>query len=81
LTLKEECMMRAQSPAGLKETQQCCNACHGEIKAGEGYSHHGRLFCEECCMDIRTPRARKTHWQYLGTIKTEYLRPGRTGES
>ena len=28
-------------------------------------------------MGIRMPRARKTHWQYLGSIKTEYMVPGK----
>jgi hypothetical protein len=32
------------------------------------------VLCVDCCMDLRTDRTRKTHWQYLGAIKTEYLR-------
>ncbi len=32
-------------------------------------------------MDTRTPRARKTHWQYLKSIKTEYLIPAGKKES
>ncbi len=26
-------------------------------------------------MDLRLPRVRKTHWQYLGAIRSDYLRP------
>jgi hypothetical protein len=26
-------------------------------------------------LDIRMPRLRKTHWQYLGSIKRQYLIP------
>ena len=27
-----------------------------------------------CYLWLLNPRLRKTHWQYLGDIKTEYLR-------
>ena len=37
--------------------------------------HHLKVLCEDCCIDIRTPRVRKTHWQYLGSIITDYLIP------
>ena len=52
-----------------------CTICHGKIEAGEEYIYNGEFFCEECCLDIRTSRVRKTHWQYLGSIKTKYLIP------
>ena len=26
-------------------------------------------------MDIRSPRKRKTHWQYITSLKSQYLQP------
>ena len=62
--------------AGLNNTINLCSICDSEIKAGEEYEHNSKVLCEECCIDIRTPRVRKTHWQYLRSIKTGYLVPG-----
>jgi hypothetical protein len=31
--------------------------------------------CEDCCLDLRMTRKRKTHWQYIGSIKGDYLTP------
>jgi hypothetical protein len=56
-----------------KKKQKYCSLCHTKIKAGEQYIHDSKVLCEICCMDIRTARVRKTHWQYLRSIKTEYL--------
>ena len=50
-----------------------CDRCKKRLDAGEGYGVKGRTFCEICCMEIRSPRARRTHWQYLRSIKTQYL--------
>jgi len=33
-------------------------------------------WCEDCAMEVRKAGGRKTHWQYLKSIKTDYLRPG-----
>ena len=52
-----------------------CNKCHTEIKAGEEYQHHGKALCEACYLVIRNTRTRKTHWQYLKSIKADYLIP------
>jgi len=61
----------------LKKTEMFCSTCRKEIKEGETYHHNFKGLCEDCCMDMRTPRTRKTHWQYLRSIKTEYLVPGK----
>ena len=50
-----------------------CTKCGKPIGEQEGYSHLSQYLCEECYIDVRMPRSRKTHWQYLGAIKTEYL--------
>jgi hypothetical protein len=43
------------------------------MKPGEEYDHDAKVLCEDCCVDTRSLRARKTHWQYLKSIKTDYL--------
>ena len=54
-----------------------CNQCRKKIKPGKEYRHHLKILCEACYMALRSPRTRKTHWRYLGSIKTEYLIPGK----
>ena len=63
----------------LKQTrvQKCCNNCCKKIETAKEYHFNSKVLCEECRIDIRTPRVRKTHWQYLGSIKAEYLIPGK----
>ena len=53
-----------------------CSKCDQEIKPGEEYHHQSVVLCEDCCMDTRMSRTRKTYWQYLRSIKTEYLIAG-----
>jgi len=65
--------MNSAESDSLKKKQIYCSICHTKIKAGEEYNYNFKVLCENCCIDIRTPRVRKTHWQYLGSIKTEYL--------
>ncbi|MCP4105598.1 MAG: hypothetical protein GY749_08685 [Desulfobacteraceae bacterium] len=48
-----------------------CSKCQKEIKAGDEYNHHLKKLCEDCYADICMPRVRKTHWQYLKSIKTD----------
>lgn len=59
-----------------ERTGQCCTICHSGINPGEEYEYNSKLLCEDCCITLRTPLARKTHWRYLKSIKTEYLIPG-----
>ena len=54
-----------------------CGTCGKLIEPENTFIHQSKFFCEECCIDIRTPHARKTHWQYLGSIKADYLIPGK----
>ena len=54
-----------------------CSQCQTEIMMGEEYKYHLNVLCEDCCIDVRTPRNRKTHWQYLRSKKAEYLIPGK----
>jgi len=57
----------------VMNTQPSCSICQAKIEPGQDYCHELALLCENCCMDVRTKRIRKTHWQYLRSIKTEYL--------
>ena len=41
------------------------------------YSYLSTVLCENCYMAKLMPRVRKMHWQYLKSIKTDYLRPGK----
>ena len=54
-----------------------CSQCHAEIKTGEEHYHQANVLCEDCWMVARVTRRRKTHWQYLKSIKTDYLIPAK----
>lgn len=69
--------MHTNKSDSLDKTEMVCSICHKEIKSGEEYHHNSKVMCEDCCIDVSTPCVRKTHWQYLGSIKTEYLIPGK----
>lgn len=67
--------MKADQPENLKKTKVFCAICLEEIETGKAYPHQSRVLCEACCIDIRTPLVRKSHWQYLVSIKADYLIP------
>ena len=50
-----------------------CQRCGRVIEADQEYRHQGKTLCEACCLDLRCTRPRKTHWQYLGAIRSQYL--------
>ena len=54
-----------------------CGSCGREVEVGGVYHYQGKMLCEVCCMDVRIRRGRKTHWQYIGSIKSEYLIPSK----
>lgn len=54
--------------------QGACQGCGRPLGAGQGYGPGGRELCVDCAMDRGLAPKRKTHWQYLGAIKTQYLR-------
>lgn len=56
------------------DKQTTCSHCGKPTAAHDLYQHNRQHLCETCIMDIRTRRTRKTHWQYLRSIKTEYIR-------
>ncbi|CAB5111666.1 hypothetical protein D3OALGA1CA_5732 [Olavius algarvensis associated proteobacterium Delta 3] len=51
-----------------------CAGCLKPVEAEDAYRHRDRQWCADCAMKSRTPRVRKTHWQYLKSIKSDYLR-------
>ena len=61
----------------LKKTEKFCGVCQTEIKEGGEYNHNSKVLCEDCCIRVRMSRGRKTHWQYIGSVKSEYLIPGK----
>ena len=52
-----------------------CDRCQKEIAPEDRNVHNNQTLCDECYLDARITRPRKTHWQYIGSLKTEYLRP------
>ena len=53
-----------------------CDQCAKPVRNGEDRKHNSKYLCEDCTLYIRMSRPRKTHWQYLGSIKNDYLLPG-----
>ena len=51
-----------------------CSKCKTKIQVGKERSYNSKVLCEDCYVDVSMPRIRKTHWQYLKSIKTDYLR-------
>lgn len=47
---------------------RCARVCRGEAR-----DYRGMVCCEDCYLDVMMPRKRKTHWQYLSSIKSGYL--------
>jgi hypothetical protein len=70
--------MNSDPSGNFNKAQTFCSNCHKTIKKGEAYHYHISVLCEDCLIDTYTPYVRKTHWQYLGSIKADYLRVGRT---
>jgi len=60
----------------VKDKSTSCDQCDLKIKADELHNYHALVLCEDCFLETKMPRKRKTHWQYLTSIKTEYLKPG-----
>lgn len=56
-------------------TEIKCHNCQKRLQPGEFYRYMQKVLCEQCCLDMCTPKTRKTHWQYIGSIKTQYLIP------
>jgi hypothetical protein len=69
--------MNSDKSTKLRENQKFCSNCRKKISIGKEYYYNTKELCEDCCIDIRTPRVRKTHWQYIGSIKGDYLIPGK----
>ncbi len=61
----------------IESTYLLCNKCQKRISSGKEYQYKSKVYCEDCCVAIRTPLARKTHWQYIGSIKGSYLIPSK----
>jgi hypothetical protein len=60
-----------------KDVIRSCSECRTKIAPGEERRYLKAVLCEDCYMNRRMTRSRKTHWQYLRSIKTDYLKPGK----
>lgn len=67
--------MNSDQSGNLKKPPVLCSNCRKKVEEGKEYHHKKNILCEDCCVDVRTPHDRKTHWQYLGSIKAGYLVP------
>lgn len=52
-----------------------CRKCNNQVTENGSDKLHG--LCEDCYLETKITRKRKTHWQYIRSIKTEYLMPGK----
>jgi hypothetical protein len=73
--------MNSDESDSLIKRQIYCSICRKKIKAAEVYIYNSKALCEDCYIGIRMPRIRKTHWQYLGSIKSKYLIPSKDNKS
>jgi len=69
--------MKPADSGMLNQNNLICGTCGKMIEPENTFIYRSKVFCEECCIDARTPRVRKTHWQYIGSIKADYLIPSR----
>ncbi len=54
-----------------------CSQCRKELRTEEAINYNSKTLCEDCCLNACMPRVRKTHWQYIRSIKADYLRPAK----
>jgi hypothetical protein len=54
-----------------------CQSCNLKMQTDEAHEYHGKTMCEDCFIDIKMRPKRLPHWQYLRSIKSDYLQPGR----
>jgi recombinational DNA repair protein (RecF pathway) len=59
---------------GASKKNLVCSNCHAPVDKGTDYLFKGKVLCEACCLRIRSPRMRKTHWQYIKSVKADYLK-------
>ncbi len=71
--------MDGNHKASAVKCQKICSHCHKPIMPKEIYHFRAVMLCEDCCIDLRSSRPRKTHWQYIRSIKGDYLIPGENG--
>lgn len=67
-------MQLDDSATGASEPPFHCQRC-GAVVIGEPYRHIDLQVCEVCYIDTWRPHHRKSHWCYLRSIKSDYLRP------
>jgi hypothetical protein len=58
-----------------------CAKCGKKILSGSLYQFKGEKICEDCHMEVHSTRNRKPHWQYIKSVKTDYIVPGRKAKT
>lgn len=53
-----------------------CDHC-GKIITENYYTLNRKKLCEDCCIAARTTYQRKSHWQYIRSVKEDYLQPAK----
>ena len=57
----------------MPKTMKSCQRCDRKLLPVQEYQLKDRELCEDCCIEERLPTVRKTHWQYVKSIKDKYL--------
>jgi hypothetical protein len=55
-----------------------CSKCDNHVTEESVKMMNG--LCEDCYLEARISNKRKTHWQYIRSIKTEYLISSKVGK-
>jgi len=54
-----------------------CSECEKLRVPAQVYGDRNKPLCEQCCLVIYSRPARKTHWQYIRSVKADYLQPAK----
>lgn len=54
-----------------------CLKCEKQIIPARIYGDGNKPLCEQCCLVLHSRPVRKAHWQYIRSIKADYLQPAK----
>lgn len=61
-----------------KSLHRKCSICGERVMASNCYKNKEKNICEDCYIETRINRSRKTHWHYIKSVKADYLVPSKT---
>jgi len=68
--------------SAISENQNnICSICGERITTSNYYQNKEEIMCEECYLEARVDRGRKTHWQYIKSVKNDYLVPSKAKDN